>query len=427
MEEHMTTREQLDAYTRALQEVYATGKATEHSYREALRELLATLQDGLTVINEPKRIDVGAPDYIIQRDDVPLGFVEAKDLIVDLDKLDKRSQKQLEDYRGALPNLIHTNYLHFRWYVGGSLREDFSLGEIRGGKIHLTRERFDDVAGMLARFIEQVAPTINSPEELAKRMAAMARQIAVLINNTLPDSDTLKAQMAAFEATLIPHLKADEFADMYAQTLAYGLFAARVRYGSKAPEGFTLQNAFWNLPDTNPFLRRFFQDIAPELDERVRWQADTLAGLLAHAQIDDILKDFGKAKRTEDPVVHFYETFLREYDPAKREQRGVYYTPEPVVSYIVRSVDHLLRERFGRDGLADPQTLILDPATGTGTFLYFVIQQIREQFAGQEGMWNSYVRDKLLPRLYGFELLMAPYAVAHMKLGILLEPVMNFQ
>lgn len=417
----MLPHDTLTAYTRALQTLYATGKTTEHSYREAFRELMAAVQDGLMVINEPRRIEVGAPDFIIQRDDVPLGFVEAKDIDVDLDKLDRRSKKQLEDYRAALPNLIHTNYLHFRWYVGGELREDFSLGALKGGKIEVARERFDDVAGMLARFIEQVSPTISSPAELARRMAAMTRQIATLINNSLPDSEALKSQMVAFEQTLIPNLKPDEFADMYAQTLAYGLFAARVRYVDKPAESFTLQNAFWNLPDTNPFLRRFFQEIVPDLDERVRWQAETLASLLAHAKMDVILKDFGKRTRTEDPVVHFYETFLREYDPDKREQRGVYYTPEPVVSYIVRSVDHLLRERFGRDGLADPQTLILDPATGTGTFLYFVIQQIYEQMAGQRGLWNTYVRDKLLPRLFGFELLMAPYAVAHMKLGIQLQ------
>ncbi len=136
----------------------------------------------------------------------------------------------------------------------------------------------------------------------------------------------------------------------------------------------------------------------------------------------EILKDFGKGKGKEDPVVHFYETFLAAYDPKMREVRGVYYTPEPVVSYIVRSIDHLLKTRFNRPkGLADENTLILDPATGTATFLYFVIDQIYQKFAKQKGAWDGYVDKHLLNRIFGFELLMAPYAIAHLKLGMQLQ------
>jgi predicted helicase len=121
-------------------------------------------------------------------------------------------------------------------------------------------------------------------------------------------------------------------------------------------------------------------------------------------------------------VVHFFETFLTAYDPKVREMRGVYYTPEPVVSYIVRSIDHLLKTRFKKpQGLADDNTLILDTATGTATFLYMIINEIHQTFSGQEGMWSDYVANKLLPRIFGFELLIAPYAVAYLKLGLLLQ------
>ena len=155
------------------------------------------------------------------------------------------------------------------------------------------------------------------------------------------------------------------------------------------------------------------------MDERVAWLVETLSALLAHADMDAILENFGHSTRQEDPVVHFYETFLAAYNPQERERRGVYYTPEPVVSYIVRSVDHLLKEKFHRPtGLADTNTMILDPATGTGTFLYFVIREIYEALENQRGTWDTYVRNHLLPRVFGFELLMAPYTVAHMKLGI---------
>src|SRR2546422_10591079 len=209
---------------------------------------------------------------------------------------------------------------------------------------------------------------------------------------------------------------------------------------SRADEPFTLHHAAYELPKTNPFLRKMFIHIAgPDLDDRIAWAVDDLAELLHRADMSAILQDFGKSTRREDPVVHFYETFLAAYDPKMREARGVYYTPEPVVSYIVRSIDYILKTDFKlTDGLADSskitikspdgngktdvhKVLILDPATGTGTFLYGVINHIFERFQKNLGMWSGYVSEHLLPRLFGFELLMAPYAVAHMKLGLLLD------
>lgn len=238
-----------------------------------------------------------------------------------------------------------------------------------------------------------------------------------------PDSGSLHAQFIAFKDNLIPDLSAEQFADMYAQTVAYGLFAAR--HNQVEETVFTRQNAAYLLPKTNPFLRKLFNHIAgPDLDERIAWLVDDLAQLLAQADMEAILKDFGKRTAREDPVLHFYETFLASYDHKLRKSRGVYYTPEPVVSYIVRSIDHLLKTRFNRpQGLADDNTFILDPAVGTATFLYTVINEIHDSLVtqGQGGLWNEYVAEKLLPRIFGFELLMAPYAMAHLKLGLLLK------
>ncbi|MFM7442116.1 MAG: N-6 DNA methylase, partial [Snowella sp.] len=207
------------------------------------------------------------------------------------------------------------------------------------------------------------------------------------------------------------------------------------------PQDFSRKTAVYALPKTNPFLRDIFDKIAGiDLDESIAWAVDILANILKLTDMEAILRDFGKRTRREDPVVHFYETFLAEYDPKMRQSRGVYYTPEPVVSYIVRSVDYILKEKFGiKDGLAskqkvlvpDPQdpkktieshqVLILDPAVGTGTFLHGVIDHIYESFKNKKGMWSSYVGNHLLPRLFGFELLIAPYTVAHMKLGLQLQ------
>ena len=211
--------------------------------------------------------------------------------------------------------------------------------------------------------------------------------------------------------------------NMYAQTVAYGLFAAREQ--TINPAEFDRQHAAYLLPKSNPFLQQLFSEIAgPTLDDRIAWLVDELAAVLSSADMEAVLKEFVHATGRDDPVVHFYETFLKSYDPKLRELRGVYYTPRPVVSYIVRSVDALLRERFGiADGLADPSVLVLDPACGTGTFLFEVVELVRERFRerGQLGSWQDYVRKKLLPRLFGFELLVAPYVIAHLKLAMVLE------
>jgi predicted helicase len=258
--------------------------------------------------------------------------------------------------------------------------------------------------------------------KLAERMAGMTRVTCDLIVGTLEhekEQGWLHDWLAAFRETLIPDLDVEQFADMFAQTLAYGLFAARVH----APPGkpFSRELAAYNLPKTNPFLRKLFSEIAGvDMPDSIAWAVDDVVNLLRHADMAEVLSDFGKGK--DDPVVHFYETFLAAYDPKMREIRGVYYTPEPVVGYIVRSVDHLLKTRFNRPkGLADEKTLILDPACGTGTFLHSVIGLIHQRFASQRGAWDGYVAEHLLNRVFGFELLMAPYAVAHLKLGMQLQ------
>ena len=258
----------------------------------------------------------------------------------------------------------------------------------------------------------------------------MRSQILVVLDNE-ESKGTLHQQLNAFKKVLIPDLDDNSFSDMYAQTICYGLFAARCNHDvAKTP--FTRKNAAWDLPATNPFLRKAFNHIAgPDLDERVAWVVDDLAELLGNADIVRIMMDFGKKSARDDAVVHFYETFLSVYDPTQRELRGVFYTPAPVVSFIVRSVDALLQKKFAiADGLADDglvnrrghepthRVQVLDPAVGTGTFLYHAIEQIQKSFEGSPGVWPAYVSEHLLPRIFGFELLMAPYAVAHMKLGL---------
>ncbi len=424
-------------YLRKIEKVYQTGNATEHTYRSTLKELLETLFPGISATNEPKRIKCGAPDFIITNKQTPLGYIETKDIGISLDQIERTDQ--MKRYLGSLANLILTDYVEFRWYVSGQHRMNARLA--KGGANHrLLPENggVEKLADLLKGFMLTQTPTVSSPKELATRMAALAQLIRNAIRLAFESEEgggSLHIQMEGFRQVLLPDLTYEQFADMYAQTICYGLFAARCN--EKPGITFTREHAAYDIPKTNPFLRKMFGYIAgPDLDERIVWAVDDLAELLNRSDMAAILQDFGKRTRQEDPVVHFYETFLAQYDPKLRELRGVYYTPEPVVSYIVRSVDQLLKRDFDLvDGLADTTTLkatssdgnyslathklqILDPATGTGTFLYYIINHIYESFKDNRGMWSSYVSQHLLPRLFGFELLMAPYAVAHLKLGL---------
>ncbi|MBN2076402.1 MAG: N-6 DNA methylase [Dehalococcoidales bacterium] len=419
----MSEQQPFHQYLKSIENKLINDDATEHTHRPALAALVENLSSGISATNEPKRIECGAPDYVIRKGSITIGYIEAKDIGINLDTIEK--SEQLQRYRKSLSNLILTDYLEFRWYVDGEKRLTARLGTVsNNGIIRQDKDGIQATAELLTMFLEHKIEQAGTPQELAKRMARLAHMIRDLIIEAFKleeEIGSLHNQLAAFQNNLIPDLSPESFADMYAQTITYGLFAARCT--APLNQDFTRQNAAYLLPKTNPFLRKLFNTIAgPELDDRIAWLVDDLAQILAHADMEAILKNFGKHSGKEDPVVHFYETFLTAYDPKVREMRGVYYTPEPVVSYIVRSIDYLLKTRFNKpQGLADENTLILDPATGTATFLYMVIREIHQSFAGQEGMWNDYVAEKLLKRIFGFELLMAPYAVAHLKLGLLLQ------
>ncbi|GMV35868.1 MAG: hypothetical protein AMXMBFR61_03760 [Fimbriimonadales bacterium] len=391
---------------------------------------------GCTATNEPRHVECGAPDFVITQGNVPIGYVEAKDVGTDLDKVTK--SEQVARYVEGLSSLILTDYLEFRWIAGGEVRMKARVATLdKDGKLKPSKHGADLLEELTTQFMAFQGPCPANPRELAGRMAGYSRLIREGVRRALEtDSKTshLHQQIASFRYVLVGDLDEAQFADMYAQTLCYGLFTARC-YHDLGKGRFTRRDAPYDLPKTNPFLRKFFETIAgTEIeDQPFCWAVDDLAEMLNRTDTGAILAEFGKRTKQDDPVVHFYETFLGEYDPKMRETRGVYYTPEPVVSYIVRSVDAILKRDFGlKDGLADATKVpgatleepevhkvqILDPAAGTGTFLFKVIDLIRETFVGNEGMWPRYVAEHLLPRLYGFELLVAPYTVAHMKLGL---------
>ena len=425
-------------YLRSIADTRATGHATEHSYRLALQTLIEALGgDGTKALNEPSHVECGAPDFIVEGGGIPIGHVECKDVGANLSQAEESDQ--LKRYREGLPNLILTDYLEFRWYAEGSFRESARVGQLDGqGGIAFDSAGAQKAASLLDSFFTADVPSIDNPRDLAKRMAAKAGLLRDGIAKAIGQesaSGPLHNLLNAYHTVLLNDLSPDDFADLQAQTAAYGLFAAWCRHEpSSGP--FTRQSAVF--AETTPFLQNVFWQIAgPGIDQRIAWIVDDLARLLDRADMSAVLAHFGSGKTDEDPVVHFYEDFLAAYNPSLREMRGVYYTPEPVVSYIVRSVDRLLRDRFNlADGLAatdkttidmpegtqeeSPRVLILDPAAGTGTFLRQAIALIRETIErkGLAGVWPDYVRDHLLPRLFGFEVLMAPYAICHLNLAL---------
>lgn len=339
-----------------------------------------------------------------------------------------------------------------------------------------------DIANWPARW--QVAFTlrprevIKTSQELSKQLARLARDIRDRLNTVMQyesDKGQFTLLMKSFQSALIHDLNAGDFADMYAQTIAYGLLSTRIADPSKTSvDDFTL------TLQTNPFLRDLLttflrmggRDTGGSGLDFDELGIQEVGELLDQANMSEVLRDFNNRNAAEDPVIHFYELFLKEYDAKKRMQRGVFYTPKPVVGYIVRSVHELLQTEFGLpDGLASTETWadmqqrlpdlklpprsvfidgpskeridpttpfvqILDPATGTGTFLVEVIDVIYRTLmtkwanlseAQRTQRWNAYVPTHLLPRLYGYELMMAPYTIAHLKIGLkLLETGYTF-
>ena len=444
-------------YLRKVAKTHSTGKATEHSYRGHLQTLLEELLPDVMATNEPKRVACGAPDYLLTRDELPLGYVEAKDIGAGLD--DDKHKEQFDRYRGSLGNMIFTDYLEFQLWRGDQELMRVELAALQGNKIRRLPNNFDQFVELIKSFESHDAQTISSSHELAQRMADKARLLAHVVERALTDKDNqiaesqnLEGLMAAVKEFLLRDITPKAFADVYAQTIAYGMFAARLHdQTAGGRRRFSRRKAAELIPKSNPLLRKFFQYVAGyDLDSRIQWIVDDLAAIFRAVDVAELMKNFGKATQRTDPFIHFYETFLGEYDPRLRKSRGVYYTPEPVVHFIVRAVDDILKEEFQlAKGLADtaktmmevdtkkedkhsktgfkriskkvPKVQILDPAAGTGTFLAQVVAQIYEKFAKQKGVWPSYVKQELLPRLNGFEVLMAPYAMAHLKLEMILQ------
>lgn len=435
-------------YLVEIQKILQSGDAREHAYRPAFQRLIQGLKPEIQVINEPAYTGGNAPDFLFKSGATPVAYAECKDVTVDI--ANSEVQKQANRYVAAFGRILLTNYFDFQILSEEGEVVAISIADKNGDQIIARQSEFERFANIIQDYITPFHRTIRSARKLAEIMASKAR---ILRDNALasltenPDSD-IYAQYKTFKEVLIRELSEQEFADMYAQTLVYGLFVAR--YYDSTIKTFSRHEAQDLLPASNPLLKKFFGHVAgTDYDPKIAWLVDSLVEAYLSANVYELMhKEF--ATKQKDPVLHFYETFLAEYDKGLRKNRGVYYTPEPVVSFIVRSVDEILKSKFNLPkGLADTSMIdhqeklqgedarrkdgikrkknqihrvqVLDPAVGTGTFLNEVINVIFKSFKGQEGLWPSYVKDHLLPRIHGFELMMASYTMAHLKLGVTLK------
>ena len=430
---------------------FETGHATEHSYRAALEALFQSIDPNIEVINEPKRSEGGMPDFLFQRNGVAFGWAEAKDIDKDVIRLKGYSVEQRKRYENAYPNLLYTNGVDFEFIRNKEVVHHTSIADFMGdlGGLQPLPDKFGELERQLKLFVEQKPISIRSAQKLAEMMAGKAAIIKDEVGIALAEDAEFRTglgrQYNTFKDNLLPNLTPGEFADIYAETITYGMFAARLH--DDTLDTFSRQEALEKLPKSNPFLRGLFQYVAGyDIPDRLKYVVDDLSEVLRASDPHSLFADFGHFTARNDPFIHFYETFLAAYNPKKRKARGVWYTPEPVVDFIVRAVDDVLKTEFGiADGLADtgkvtvdwdtgqtdkkgkPVTIrkdvhrvqILDPATGTGTFLAKTVQTIADRVkARAPGKWSSYVEEDLLPRLHGFELLMASYAMCHMKLDM---------
>lgn len=442
----------MNNYLSEIGKYYKDINSSEHSYRTTFENFLKEIfpaSQGYFTQQDQKAIDGNKPDFVIIKNKVPVLYIEVKKVGEDLDKIEKSNQA--ERYFGY-DNLVISDYVDFRFFRNGEKVDTITLADIDKKSLSLAdKGNIETLAKAIFDFPQKHKEEIKRGIHLAQIMGGKARRIRDNVSEMLESGkdtyDGLVNMEHYISENLIHGLSHEDFADMYAQTLVYGLFAAR--YEDTTPEDFSRAEARELVPKTNPFLRSFFDHIAGNaFPDRLKFIVDELCEVFAHADIHKLLVDFyQKEKQEKDPIIHFYEDFLKEYDAKKKMDMGVFYTPQPVVQFIVRAVDSILKNDFAvMKGFADTEKIeieqkeinpktgkdqkikkeyhkvqVLDVATGTGTFLNEVVHHIHKSFIGQEGRWDAYVKNDLLPRLHGFELMMASYTIAHLKLGMTLQ------
>src|SRR5215469_9198149 len=448
----MPSKDIFDGYLLSLRAIPVEQK-TEHTDRAALQSLLQASADaaasGILVHHEPKRVpDKGAPDFKISKGSLILGYVENKAIGEKLDQILKSDQ--LTRYKSLSQNILLTDYLHFIWVSKNGVQRETLCYEtdLENPRFRLREDRITAVATLLRGLFSTAPEGIGRAEQLALALAARSRLLRDYLGEELVRQERdhregrLYGLFQIFRDQVFHELTLKEFADAFAQMLAYGLFLARLNSDSQP---VTLHNAREYIPGSFRLIRElvdFLTELERDEYRDVRWVVEEVLSIVNGLNLSAIHEDLSFRRRKaisrnvraadeeehrlfeRDPFIYFYEDYLKAYDPAMRKGRGVYYTPPPVVNFIVRAVDDILKDNFGiRDGLADHHRVtMLDFACGTGTFLLEVCQRIFENIGGPDAARaDLVVREHILKNLFGFEYLIAPYTIAHLKLSQYLQ------
>ena len=445
----MVNKELFDRYISSLRKTTTEDK-TEHTDRAALQSLLQEIadnaQNGINVQHEPKRVaDKGAPDFKVSKGGLILGYVENKGIDENLTKVLK--SEQIAKYKSLSSNIILTDYLDFIWInkYGPPQRERLCHAtDLENRKSHLHEDRIEAVGKLLSGFFSSAPEGIGRAQQLALALATRSRLLRDYLGEELVRQERehkegrLYGLFQVFRDQVFHELTLKEFADALAQMLAYGLFLARLNSDSQP---VSLHNAREYVPGSFRLIRElvdFLNELEKEEYRDVRWVVEEVLSIVNGLDLRAIHEDLSFRQRKaisrkvraadeeehrlfeRDPFIYFYEDYLRAYDKETSKSRGVYYTPPPIVNFIVRAIDDILKESFGiSEGLADHKRVtVLDFACGTGTFLLEVFQKIFENIGGPDsGRADLIVREHFLQNIFGFEYLIAPYTIAHLKLS----------
>lgn len=424
----------LSTYLKSLQSVINRGDGREESFYPCLADMLkayatavGNAKTDITIL--PKATEAGNPDFRVWDGKNHItGYIEAKaPHVTQLDPI--ATSDQLKRYLATFPNLILTNFYEFQLYQHGLFVDSVTIARATNA-INLGKtpplEHAADMQELLSRYFSFSLPAITDPKSLADALAKRTRFLRDEILKYELDEEERKGKKVllnfydSFKKLLINNLTIEQFADLYAQTLTYGIFAARTRSEGE----FNRELIYKYIPKTLGVLKSIFKFISyEEPPKALEVLIDDIAEILFVTDIKKILHKFYVEGKGSDPIIHFYETFLSAYDPKLRESRGVYYTPEPVVRYIVHSIHNLLKTHFDKkDGLASFDVTLLDPAAGTLTFPAVAIRTAIEEYKAKYGNGdvNKLIKEHILPHFYAIELMMAPYTVGHLKIGYLL-------
>ncbi|ELH5648238.1 DNA methyltransferase [Campylobacter jejuni] len=433
----------LKAYLENIKDISTNDK--EHTHRTALQNLLQAIKDNqdkqnkISIKQEPNndKEGRGAPDFLITKDFLTLGYIENKRVNANLDNI--ITSDQILKYTKLSPNIILTDYLRFILLSLNDKNEIIickevkicSLDEIKSviKNQSLLDTKTQELNELFSIFFSKIPNPINSALDFANHLSLRTR---ILKDELLLSSknETLLSLFNTFKETLYKELSYEEFCDSFAQTLTYSLFLAKLN--NDTAKEIDLNNAKKFIPKSFPLIRSMsgFLDDSFENLENIKWLLEEIINIINHIDITSIIKELNKTGEKDlfnrptilsthkDPYLHFYETFLASYDPKLREVRGVYYTPAPVVIFIINAIDEALKQDFNhKKGLSealDKNITLLDFATGTGTFLLEAFRKALEPISKNSVNYNPKV---LIDKFCGFEILIAPYTIAHLKIS----------